>query len=612
MTNKSNLKRFLFVSLFVVSAVFTGCGNSKTILFSNEFTKMGDEVTPLIALDSGARNCLIKENGYASYKFSDLQKNQINEVNEVYDCVSVSIHVKIQPSEKQQVLLYGGNEFPFYAGFLYEKDFDENGKLKDDITRTSSTITVQAEGAKLIKDLNDKPEASFEIALAVKKDDQDNIVIPEGVFVYSAMQTEIINISPVESYIGFDKTGKWPKFGFSSNGGVVDPECASVDFSGGSLIFPTRATTKKNLPEIIVNFSDNEDYKSKYDATVNVILKSGGEQLELNNVKAADSLRFPVSALKTRFQKMDIVQNRQCVDALIMKNSTGSAEENPELEVLSPIRTDPGIILKYNPEAWRERDYEVYQWDTHPDILIFDFKTFAKQSRFFTRLAYFVEKAGYRGTLVTNEQIGNKHGYNAHDYRADSLADFYNKVTDENFTLNKEELILKQLLINAGILVRNGKYVKGVSGGVASVSLESGYDIRQRLMNHEVYHTVYFIDEEFRNYVTACFYTMDPDSKNYILDLFKCEPGLNYDINDEYLVENEFMAYIMQQKLDKVGKYFVDRAYREYVQIYTPDLAEYVINTKGSGFTDAGRMLETFTFDKYGLKCGTVNLITKD
>lgn len=599
--------------IFTVLLVLTGCNsNAKASLFLTGDNINISEAEEIVALDSCGKKALIKENDYADYKFTKKQKEAIQNMFETTGSASIRLCSEFLPSEKQQVSLYGGEKFPYYVGFLYADDFDQNGKLKDSLTRTSTNITVQADASAFISDLDSVPKGGLDVALSISKNQNGVPLIPAGIFVYSAMQCQIVKVCLEETKIGFDRSGSYPFFSFSSNGGIVDPSFSVVDFSGGSLVFPTRNSSELNLPEIEITLLDKPEFKSAYDASVYVKFKAGGEEISLNNVAKAKKLYIPVSSLKTKFPRMDIVQNKDCIVSMFMQNVRMNNQAEQEIPVVVPLRTDPGIIINYNQDFWRTKDYEVFQWDRYPEILIMDFKNFTVQDKFFTRLAFFVEKKGSKGTLLTNEQIGSKHGYNAHDYKAADLADFFNTAIDTNFKLNKEEIVLKQLLINNGCLERDGKYVRGVKGGVASVSWESGTSVRLQLLVHELYHTLFFINENFRNFVAATYYTtFDPDTKDYLIQYFQCVPGLNYDTNDEYLMLNEFMSYILQQKLEYVGTYFASRATRSYVQQYTPDLAAYIIQTNGKGFTDAGKMLEEFTFDEFGLKCGIVNLISK-
>ena len=291
---------------------------------------------------------------------------------------------------------------------------------------------------------------------------------------------------------------------------------------------------------------------------------------------------IPSAAMKAPFSRIELLANKECVSSVILR-----ATHIAEKEVVSAVRTDPGLILKYKPSYWRTLDYEVFEWDRYPGILFFDTRNYAVQDNFFRRMAYFVEKQGYKGRLVSNEELEGKHGYNAHDYSAESMANFFNKAVETGFVLNQEELLLKKILIKNGLLELedDGLRVKANEGGIVSISQESADYLRATLLAHEGWHTIFFRDEEFRNFVSAVYYTMDPTSLEFLIDYFKSQPGLGYDVNDDYLMHNEFMAYIMQQRLSEVANYFVHLANRRSVMKYTPKYEEntnmYLVITVG-------------------------------
>lgn len=601
----------IFVLCTVLCCIFfslTGCKEKKEILFASEYVTLGNDVEPLIPLDSNAKTCLITEEGYANFKFSNKQKDDIINVYNMKGSAAISVRVRVCPTEKQQVALYNNQNFPLYFGFLSKKDFDDNGNLHSDFSRMTSTITVQANESKMIKDLL-SPEVVFEIKMAVGYDDQGKLNIPEGVFIYSALNCEIILIDVDEAYIGYDYSNPaYNVYGFSSNGGIIHPESSSVDFSGGSLIFPANDV---ELPIIEVTLSDNPAYKSKDNVMFYVVLQAGNDKFQINNVPSAKTLCIPVSIFNNKFPRVDIVENKDCVTSIKMKRL--KATNKVYNDVLSPLQADPGYILKYNTKNWRLRDYEIFQWDRFPEILIFDFKDFNIQDKYLKRMAFFVEKTGYKGRLVTNEEFEGIHGFNANDYKAEDFARFYNLADEQNFKLNEEEYILKKYLINNGILLLNGDgSVKAGKGGIASASRESGTKTEARLLNHEVLHTLFFIDEGFRNYVVSTYSVFDPKTKQFLIDYFDANPQWNYDTNDEYLMHNEYMSYILEHKSSDVGPFFVDRA-RNYpnVRNYTPELSDYIIETGGSGFTEAAKAMESYTFDTFGLLAGNVGLINK-
>ena len=93
----------------------------------------------------------------------------------------------------------------------------------------------------------------------------------------------------------------------------------------------------------------------------------------------------------------------------------------------APIPSDLGLVGSYYPRsAWRQSDYELFAWNLYPSILIFDMRSYEVQSRFFKRLAFFVEKRGFRGEMLSDAELAARHGWNAHNYRPEDLAGFYN------------------------------------------------------------------------------------------------------------------------------------------------------------------------------------------
>jgi hypothetical protein len=219
-----------------------------------------------------------------------------------------------------------------------------------------------------------------------------------------------------------------------------------------------------------------------------------------------------------------------------------------------PIPADPGIILSYPRQSWRDRRFEVFQWDRFPSILIFDTADYAVQDRLFKRLAFFTEKAGFRGRLAPDEEIQDLHGWNAHDYRAEDLVRFFELARSTNFPLLPEERELEALLLTAGIMLRNGSggYISG-EGAVISISQESADYLRNLFMAHEGFHGLFFIDEDFRNFSRRRWDTLPSAAKRFILSYFDYQ---HYDMKDQYLMVNELMAHCLQQPASLASRYF--------------------------------------------------------
>jgi hypothetical protein len=218
-----------------------------------------------------------------------------------------------------------------------------------------------------------------------------------------------------------------------------------------------------------------------------------------------------------------------------------------------PIPLDPGLILEYPRSSWRRKEYELFRWEGFPSLLIFDTADYAAQDRLFKRLAFFTEKAGYRGHLAGDEEIADQHGWNAHDYRAQDLARFFEAARLADFPLLLEERELEAVLLSDGIIRRDGERIVPGQGGIISISQESTVYLRSLFMTHEGFHGIFFVDEDFRDFSRRRWEALPPAARRFILSYFDYQ---HYDIQDEYLMINEFMAHVLQQPVSQAARYF--------------------------------------------------------
>jgi hypothetical protein len=218
-----------------------------------------------------------------------------------------------------------------------------------------------------------------------------------------------------------------------------------------------------------------------------------------------------------------------------------------------PLPADPGIVLAYPPERWRDPRWEIFRWDRFPEILIFDTADYQVQDRLFKRLAFFVEKAGFRGRLAPDREIAGLHGWNAHDYRAEDLAAFFELARQSGFPLLPEDRELEGILLRGGILRREGGAIRAGKGAVISISRQSGDSLRSLFMAHEGFHGLFFIDRDFRDWSRRRWENLPPAARRFLLSYFGYQA---YDVNDEYLMVNEFMAHLMQQSVSRASRYF--------------------------------------------------------
>jgi hypothetical protein len=278
---------------------------------------------------------------------------------------------------------------------------------------------------------------------------------------------------------------------------------------------------------------------------------------------------------------------------------------------LSPLTVDPSFMLQRVAHTWRQNDYELYAWEQFPDILFFDTRDYAVQEAFFNRLAFFAEKKEYRGTLATDRDMQGQHGFNAHDYRPETLAAFFSLAAEQQFSLNKHENLLREILLANGVIVEDEtisstKYKAG-KGAVLSISQESADYLRRQFIVHEGLHGLFFTHAEFRDYVQKVYNETDPKSIEFLLGYFDVTPSLAYDITDSYLVQTEFMSYLLQQPVSAVSSYFTDRiAGYIYINRYHPDLVQYIKATRAQGLVEAAQKMSDYLEREWGIAAGRV------
>jgi len=282
-----------------------------------------------------------------------------------------------------------------------------------------------------------------------------------------------------------------------------------------------------------------------------------------------------------------------------------------------PITADPGLVLSWPVESWRDRRYEVFRWEQFPSLLIFDFADYAIQDRMLKRLAFFVEKKGFRGRLAPDSEIAELHAWNAHDYRAEDLARFFQAARDAQFPLLAEERELERILLNAGIIrgtgVADGGKITAGEGGVISISRESNANLRALFMAHEGFHGIFFIDEDFRDFTRKRWQQLPPQAKRFIVSYFGYQ---QYDTADNYLLVNEFMGHVLQQSVAQAGYYFgtalparLETSWRKQ-DLPPKDEASNSWPVLAEAFTREAQAFSDYVAKRWGLAAGRVSLVT--
>ncbi len=225
----------------------------------------------------------------------------------------------------------------------------------------------------------------------------------------------------------------------------------------------------------------------------------------------------------------------------------------------SPLPADAGTIFLYPRDQWRQKDFELFSWSLYPEVLLFDMTDYQTQARFFKRLAFFVEKQGFQGRLLTNQQLEGRHGYNAHNYNGNGLADFFQAAADQSFVLNPEEELLREVAESAGIIRRVPNGWQAGPGGVLSISQDSpfGNGHRLLLLSHEAMHGVFYANPSFADFIEDFWHQEMNQQQREFWRIFM--QYMHYSPQDEYLVINELQAYLLQYPHRVNQWYFAER-----------------------------------------------------
>ena len=276
-----------------------------------------------------------------------------------------------------------------------------------------------------------------------------------------------------------------------------------------------------------------------------------------NAVPAPSPIMVFEPAVRTR-----VTQNAQAFQYLASLQAGARFMSIPEqfwpapreiLEVQEPIATCPRYVLAWPQSHWRDPRFEIFRWYRFPSVLIFDTADYGVQDRLLKRLAFFVEKRGFRGRLAHDYEIADLHGWNAHDYRAVDLARFFQTARMENFPLNREELELEQILLDQGLIWETLDGLQGGEGGILSLSREAPEFLRFLFMAHEGFHGLFFIDEDFRNFTADRWYWFPEDGRQMFLTFLDDQ---EYDITVEFIVLKEFASFLLQQPVSQAPAYF--------------------------------------------------------
>ncbi|MBN1647661.1 MAG: hypothetical protein JW874_06490 [Spirochaetales bacterium] len=276
----------------------------------------------------------------------------------------------------------------------------------------------------------------------------------------------------------------------------------------------------------------------------------------------------------------------------------------------TPLPADFLTILENSTEFWRQPEYELYSWSRFPEVLVFDFIDYTTQARFLKRLAFYVEKRGYAGTVHSNEVIGPLHGWNAHDYRPSDIADFFNKAAQIDFKLNPEEIELRNILLKNGIIAEQQNMYYPGKGAVISISRETTGSLRKKLLTHEGSHGIVFVRPEYFEMCTQIWNTLTYNEQ----DFWRLFLAHNYyNINDPYLVVNEFQAYMVQQPRRDIFHFFAEWKGPDLAERYPAkaDMINSLLKESPERFLEMADAIDAALYSVSGCRLGDLSALER-
>lgn len=235
-----------------------------------------------------------------------------------------------------------------------------------------------------------------------------------------------------------------------------------------------------------------------------------------------------------------------------------------------PVAAPPSVSLASVAEmleAKKATDWRLRRLRSNTSILVIEFPGLTDQGNAFNRVAAMYEKrAGRRDRVLTDTQMAQlllssgdnvASFYQGHDYTADMLARFFSQATAQHIPLNAQELRLRALLVDAGVLKPNGDAAFSARGLQAVVSFtgtqpddpgtrpDESVDAvrRESVLLHELSHGEFFTNGAYR---VQCWDFWRKSLSKHEREVFKRYLGrLEYDTYDEELMANETQAVLM-------------------------------------------------------------------
>lgn len=262
-------------------------------------------------------------------------------------------------------------------------------------------------------------------------------------------------------------------------------------------------------------------------------------------------------------------------------------------------------------------EFNIFRWQSYQDVLVFVFESRKVQEKYLKRLAFFTEKTKTRGTIPHLKDIANRKGWGANDFKAEDLARFFNMVearkqSDDPMELLEEELLLQKILIDAETITHSKEDLLNPYrintmypySSIVSYAKSDSPALQRTLLFHELLHTLYFRDEKLRNKVSSIWQSLSPKNQN----LWRAFLAYNgYDSSYDYLVKNEFYAYLLQHSIPNLSWYIPARIIPETrKKLSTQETQQFI-----DSMISSARKLADYTSTHYKIYDGNVRYVEK-
>ncbi len=274
--------------------------------------------------------------------------------------------------------------------------------------------------------------------------------------------------------------------------------------------------------------------------------------------------------------------------------------------------------------------FSLFWWQQHPEVLVFFFQDREQQARYLKRASFFIEKRLTRGALRYDHEIQHRKGWGAHDYDAEDLremfevgrtGDFSSRDPETNvFPFLPEELRLKRILIEQGLFLLSEADrqlfvekaddpvflarvpIQEARGSMVSIAKTYTPHLLRILIFHELLHTFYFKDKELRAFVSQQWNLLSNREKQLWIR-FLARNG--YDETYEYLVQNEFFAYLLQRPVAVLSQYIRSRILPESkVELSEDEIVVFTEHMKRRSL-----MLSAYMKQRYGVSDGELRYV---